>query len=55
MKPADVKPGTYINSNIIKKLKILIINLKLVILLEYQNIKAFLQKSKFQNGLKEFL
>ena len=32
-----------------------ILNLKLVILLEYQNIKTFLQKSMFQIGLKKFL
>ena len=30
-------------------------NLKLVILLEYQNIKTFLQKVTFQIGLKNFL
>ena len=32
-----------------------ILNLKLVILLEYQNIKIFLQKGMFQIGLKKFL
>ena len=32
-----------------------ILNLKLVILLEYQNIKTFLQKAMFQIGLKKFL
>ena len=32
-----------------------ILNLKLVILLEYQNIKRFLQKAIFQVGLKKFL
>ena len=30
-------------------------NLKLVVLLEYQNIKTFLQKVTFQIGLKNFL
>ena len=30
-------------------------HLKLVILLEYQNIKTFLQKVTFQIGLKNFL
>ena len=30
-------------------------NLKLVILLEYQNIKTFLEKAIFQIGLKKFL
>ena len=32
-----------------------ILNLKLVILLEYQNIKTFLQKAMFQIGLKKLL
>ena len=32
-----------------------ILNLKLVILLEYQNIKTFLQKAMFQIGVKKFL
>ena len=32
-----------------------ILNLKLVILLEYQNIKTFLQKAMFQISLKKFL
>ena len=32
-----------------------ILNLKLVILLEYKNIKTFLQKSMFQIGLKKIL
>ena len=31
------------------------LNLKLLILLEYQNIKTFLQKAMFQIGLKKFL
>ena len=31
-----------------------ILNLKLVILLEYQNIKTFLQKAMFQISLKKF-
>ena len=31
-----------------------ILNLKLVILLEYQNIKIFSQKGMFQIGLKKF-
>ena len=42
MKPADVKSNTYINSD--KKLIIKILNLKLVILLEYQNTKTFSQR-----------
>ena len=32
-----------------------ILNLKLLVLLEYQNVKTFLQKSMFQIGLKNFL
>ena len=32
-----------------------ILNLELVILLEYQNIKTFLQKAMFEIGLKTFL
>ena len=51
MKLADVKPNTYI----VKKLMMKILNLKLVILLEYQNTKTSLQKVLFQIGLKKFL
>ena len=40
---------------LVKKLMIKIVNLKLVILLEYQNIKTFLQKPIFQIFLKKFL
>ena len=40
---------------LVKKLMINILNLKLVVLLEYQNIKAFLRKAIFQIGLKKFL
>ena len=54
MKPSDVKSNTYINSS--KELMIKILNLKLVIMLEYQNIKkSFLQKDMFQLGLRYFL
>ena len=53
MKPVDVKSSTYIDSS--KKLIIKILNLKLRILLEYQNIKTFLQKAIFQISLKKFL
>ena len=51
MKPVDVKPSTYIE--LVKKLIIKILNL--VILLAYQNIKTFLQKTIFQVGWKKFL
>ena len=37
---------------LVNKLMIKILNLKFVILLEYQNIKTFLQKTIFQVGLK---
>ena len=42
MKPVDVKSSPYINSSKEKMIKFT--SLKLVILLEYQNIKLFLQK-----------
>ena len=50
MKPVDTHILT-----LVKKLMIKIVNLKLVILLEYQNIKTFLQKPIFQIFLKKFL
>ena len=49
--PVDVKPRAYK----VKKLIIKILNLKLVILLEYQNTKTFLQKAIFQICLKKSL
>ena len=51
MKPFDVKLSTYINSS----KEINDTELKLVISLEYQNIKTFLQKAMFQIGYKTFL
>ena len=53
LKSVDVKSSTYIDS--IKKFMMKILILKLVILLEYQNIKTFLQKAMFQIGLKKIL
>ena len=50
MKPIDVKPNT-----LVKKLKIKIQNLKLVIMLEYPNIRMFLQKLTLQIGLNKLL
>ena len=50
MKPVNVNPSTYIDFS--KEIIIRILNKKLVILLEYQNIKLFLQKAMFQIGLK---
>ena len=46
MKPVDVKPSTYIESS--KGVNYQDPEFKLVILLEYQNIKTFLQKAMFQ-------
>ena len=40
---------------LVKKLMLNILNLKLVMLLEYQNIKTFLHKVMFQIGLERFL
>ena len=45
--PVDVKSSTYIDSR--KQINPKILNLKLVILLEYQNVKTF-----FLIGLKTF-
>ena len=53
MKPVDVKSSTYIDSS--NNLMIKILNLKLVILLEYQNITNFLQRFTLQIDLKKFL
>ena len=53
IKPAYVKSSTYIDSS--KEINKKDAKLKLVILLEHQNIKKFLQKTVFQIGLKKFL
>ena len=53
MKPVDVIWSMYIEFNKDNDKKVL--NLKLVIMQEYQNIKTFLQKAMFQIGLKTFL
>ena len=53
MKPVDIKLNTYIE--LVKKLVIKILNLKMVILLEYQNIKTFEQKITLEIGLEEIL
>ena len=52
-KPFDVKSSTYIDFN--KENDKEDPKFKLVIMLEYQNIKNFLQKVAFQIGLKKFL
>ena len=51
MKPVDVKPSIYINFN--KESNKEKLNLKLVIMLEYQNTKTEFQKAMFQIGLKK--
>ena len=53
MKPIDVKDNTYII--LIKKLIIKILNLKLVIMLEFQSIKTYLLKGICLIGVKKFL
>ena len=53
MKPADVNPSMYIDFD--KEMIMKVLNLKLVIMLEYQNIKVFLPKAIFQTVLKKFL
>ena len=50
MKPFDIKPSTYIDFS--KEIKHAY--LKLVMLLQYQYIKIFLQEVTLQIGLKEF-
>ena len=53
IKPVDVKSNTCIDSS--KKSIIKILNLKIVIMLEYQNTTIFLRKVTVQIGLKKFL
>ena len=53
MKPVDAKSNTFIDSS--KEIMIKIRNLNLVIMLEYQNIKMFVQKVTLEIGLKKLL
>ena len=53
MKPVDLNE-THILT-LVNKLIIKILNLKLLILIEYQNIKILLQKATLQIGLKKIL
>ena len=53
MKLVNVKANAYIDFNVEKMTKIL--NLKLMVIWEYQNIKVFLKNFIFQIGLKKFL
>ena len=46
IEPVNVKSSTYIDFN--KEIVKVILNLKFVKMLKYQNIKIFLQKSMFQ-------
>ena len=55
-KAVEVKSNTYLDcSKVVKKLMIKILNLKLVIMLEYQNIIFFLKKFTLQIDLKKLL
>ena len=53
MKPVDVKSNTYINFS--KEINDEDPKFKIGILLEYQNIKFFLQKATLLIGLKKLL
>ena len=56
MKAVEVKSNTYLDcSKVVKKLMIKILNLKLVIMLEYQNIIFFLKKFTLEIDLKKLL
>ena len=55
MKPVDVKSNTYINSSKETNNKDPKSKIGNILLLKYQNIKIFLQRVKFQIGLKKFL
>ena len=52
MKPVDVKACIL---TLIKKIITKVLNIKLVIMLEYETAKTFLQKNTFEIGLKRFL
>ena len=51
VKPIDVTSDSYAKYNLIRK----ILTLKLVAMLEFQNIKTFLLKDMLQIGRKKFL
>ena len=53
MTPFDVKSSTYIDSS--KEINNKDPKFKIDVLLEYQNIKIFLQKAMFQIGLRKWL
>ena len=55
MKHVDVKSKLKHVLNQAKKLMMKIVSLKLVMLLEYQNVKAYSYKVTFQIGLRRFL
>ena len=54
MKPIDVKSNTYKDSNKEINDKYLKFKIGDIVLLEYQNIKIFLQNVTLQIGLKKF-
>ena len=54
MKPVRAKNQALL-LNLVKNLMKKVLNLKLVILLEYQKVKTFLQKAICQSGLKKLL
>ena len=53
IKVVNLKSSTYTDSK--KEIMAKTINLKLVMLLEYQNTKILLQRDMFEIGLKKFL
>ena len=55
MEPVDVKSSMYIAFDKENNKERKVLNLKLVIMLEYQNIKMFLQKAMFQIGQRKCL
>ena len=54
LKPIDVKSDSYVEYNFDSNEK-KFLNLKLVIMQEFQNIKTFMLKDMFQIGQKRFL
>ena len=52
-KPGDVKSSAYINFN--TEIKKKVVNSKFLVVLEYQDMKIFLQMAMFQVDLKKSL
>ena len=56
IRPIEDKDNTYIDSILtLKKLMVKVLNLKLVIMLEYQNIKTFFAKGYTPNWSEEYV